>query len=196
MLVVVALLGIVAGTVVMITSGVSQRTDDQMVQAECAEIRKAVHRFRADMGEPPRFLAELMQPPDPADASGGWWWRTNGTPASSLRSFDPATRRGWSGPYLQSDLASPATQETAEYRLVGAATYEQATSALATGKRLAVLLSRYTTYPQQQDGARMVSHYQLDFSDPNEAALRFIKDPLATPGQAQVVARLGLGLQP
>lgn len=192
MLVVVAILGVMFGIAVMMTSGVSPRTDDQMIQAECAEIRKAAHRFRADMGEPPRFLAELMQSPDPV---GGWWW-TDNAPSPSLRTYDPITRRGWNGPYLQSDFASVATQATIESRLVGTTTYERATSVLATGKRLTVLLSRYTTYPQQQDGSTLVSHYQLDFSDPNEIAVRFVKDPLAAADQIQIVTRLGLGLQP
>jgi prepilin-type N-terminal cleavage/methylation domain-containing protein len=68
---VVAMVALVAGMAVVAASGIGEKADTQVAQAECAEIRKACLRFAADMGEPPRALAELLQSPDPSDTLGG-----------------------------------------------------------------------------------------------------------------------------
>ncbi|MCX7804146.1 MAG: prepilin-type N-terminal cleavage/methylation domain-containing protein [Planctomycetota bacterium] len=196
LLAVVAIVAIVAGIAVILTGEICERTDRQAVLAELAGIRKAFLRFAADMGEPPRYLAELMQSPDPSDPLGGWWWRTDGTPAPRLRSYDPATRKGWNGPYVKAEAVSEAAQEAAEARLVAPATYERAESNAGSGKRLSILLSDCGTWPQKTDGTRLVSHYQLDYSDPEEIFVRFIADPLAPAGEARAIARLGLGVKP
>lgn len=193
LLVVVAILAVTAGVVVVLTATAGRQTDEQMVQAECAEIRKAAIKFKDDMGELPRFLAELIQPPDPADAAGGWWWRTDGTPSTNLRTYDPAVRRGWNGPYLRFDFISRDTQETSEGRQVGTSTYEQIGSNLTAGRRLCIPLSRYVSYPQSMNASRPVSHYQMDYSDPNAPAVRFVRDPQVAPAQMQVVAKVSLG---
>lgn len=195
MVVVVAILGVVAGIVVYLVAGAQDSAETKALQAELSEIRKASQRFAADMGEPPRYLAELMQSPEPADSLGGWWWRTDGTPAPRLRSFDPAVARGWNGPYIKSEAVSSGTQEATESRLKTASTYESAASSKPQGKRLSILLSDYSK-GQKKDGARLASHYQLDFTDSNEIFVRFVQDPLSPPESAIVVARLGLGVRP
>jgi len=196
MLIVVGVVAIVAGAVVMLSTGAVERADEQMVRAELAEVRKAVLEFRSDVGEAPRLIAELLQSPDPSDARGGWWWRTDDTPPEALYAFDPATRRGWAGPYLHADDVSADDDETAEARLVGAVTYEESVAVPSAGRRLTILLSRYTTFPQKTGGDRLVSHYQFDAADAGELAVRFVRDPLAPPGSEQVVVRLGLGIEP
>lgn len=197
-IIVVAILAVVAGLVVTLTGGANRRADEQMVAAECGELREAAQRFAIDMGEPPRLLAELIQSPDPSTTAGGWWWRTDSTPPSRLYTFDPATRRGWNGPYVQGSLAEAATTETAEIRRLTATTVQRTESNLSGSPKrgLGVIQSRYTSYPQKLDGARVVSHYQLDASDANELAIRFVRDPLAADAAAGEVVRLGLGVAP
>jgi prepilin-type N-terminal cleavage/methylation domain-containing protein len=196
LLAVVAILALVAGMATIFFGGVGQRADEQLATAECAEIRSAVQRFAADMGEPPRLLAELLQSPDPADSMGGWWWRTDGTPTPAYRAFDPATRRGWNGPYLQSVCVSGSSQSTCEARLKSNGQYEQFEANPESGKRLAILRSKYASYPQATCNGRLASHYQLDLTKPDDLAVRFVRDPAAPPAQAGVVAQLCTGVKP
>lgn len=197
MLLVVAILAVVAGAAVVLSSGAVEQTDQQMIQAECAAIRTAALAFRADMGDAPQRIAELLQSPDPTDRRGGWWWRAeDDKPPQALYSYDPATRRGWNGPYLRADHVSAADDETVEARLTGSATHEESVAAPSSGRRLAILLSRYTTFPQKTDGDRLVSHYQFDTAEAHELAVRFVRDPLVSPGGEQVISRVGLGVEP
>jgi prepilin-type N-terminal cleavage/methylation domain-containing protein len=196
MMVVVALMALTAGLVLMATGGIGRQTDAQLAQAECSEIRRAALRFAADMGQPPRYVAELLQSPDPSDALGGWWWRTDGTPLPALRSFDPATGRGWNGPYLHSEFTSAGDGQASETRRMTASAVQTAASDNAAGRRLAVLLSGYATHPQKIVGGRTLSHFQMDAGDPAELFVRFVHDPSASPDQTVVVARLGLGMAP
>jgi type II secretory pathway pseudopilin PulG len=199
-LLVVALLALVAGTAVALLSGTREKADEQLIQTECAEIRRAILQFRADLGQSPQRLAELLQSPNPGNALGGWWWRSAGDRlATTLHSHDPATRRGWNGPYLKADALSDANQSGAEKRLISTGIYAVTAADPTSGERLAVMLSRYATYPQRyqnDDASRPVSHYQLDASDSSELAVRFVADPLAAPDEAVVVARLKLGVEP
>jgi prepilin-type N-terminal cleavage/methylation domain-containing protein len=196
LVIVVAIMALVAGIVIMAVGGVGRNADAQLAQAECAEIRRAALRFAADMGQPPRCVAELLQSPDPSDALGGWWWRTDGTPAPGLRSFDPATGRGWSGPYLHSEFVSSGEGQASEARLMTASAAQTAASDNAAGRRLAVLLSAYPTHPQKTVEGRTLSHYQMDAGDPAELFVRFVHDPSVPVGETVVVARLGLGMTP
>jgi|WetSurMetagenome_2_1015567.scaffolds.fasta_scaffold28614_4 prepilin-type N-terminal cleavage/methylation domain-containing protein len=196
LLVVMAILALTSGLVIMAVGSVGRSTDTQLAQAECAEIRKAALRFAADMGQPPRYVAELLQSPDPSDALGGWWWRTDGAPATALRSFDPAIGRGWNGPYLHAEFTSSGDGQAAEARLLAASTTQTAASDNAAHRRLAVLLSGYSTHPQKTVDGRLLSHYQMDYSDSGEIFVRFVHDPSASSDQTVVVARLGLGIVP
>lgn len=199
-LLVVALVALVAGTAVALLSGTQEKADKQLIQTECATIRRAVLQFRADLGQSPQHLAELLQSPNPSDTLGGWWWRSSSDKLpTALYSYDPATRRGWNGPYLKIDTLSDADQSAIEKRLVTSGSYAVTSADPAAGKRLAAMLSRYATYPQKyrnNDPAQPVSHYQLDASESSELAVRFVVDPLAPPDEAVVVARLKLGVEP
>jgi prepilin-type N-terminal cleavage/methylation domain-containing protein len=195
-LLVLAILALTAGLVVVVTTGIGEKTDTQLAQAECADLRKACLRFAADLGEPPRYVAELLQSPDPADALGGWWWRTDGTPAPRLRSFDPATGRGWNGPYLQPEFLSSGGGPASETRLMTTSTVQTVASDDTGGRRLAILISDYSTHPQKTVAGRLLAHYQMDYSDAREVHVRFVHDPSAPVAETVVVARLGLGMAP
>jgi hypothetical protein len=212
MLMVVALLGMVTGTVVVLVSGAQESSETRLVQVEMAEIRKACQRFAADLGEPPRFLAELMQAPpattSEADAGTRWWWRSAAERKElldrHLAAFDPATRRGWNGPYLRAEVGitdAEATQEKRIVRVAIQAVYDAASPQSMPGQPLPLLRSDYTLFAQKADaadGGRLHSHYQLDFSDGTtlEIFVRFVRNPFAAADAAgNEVARLGLGLR-
>ncbi len=197
MLLVVAILAAAAGIVVVAASGARQTAEREAVGVELVRIREACRRFVVDMGEPPQFLAELMQSPDGTDGLGGWWWRgTSDMPRDTLRSFDPATGRGWNGPYVLPEETGEDGAETSEARLVSASTYDKQESSDAAGRRLAMLRSDFGTYGQKESGGRFLSHYQLDASNSGELAVRFIEDPSVAADETVVVARLGLGVAP
>ncbi len=121
LLIVVALLSVIAGLALVHYNGVQDQAEQGLAQVELGQLADAVRQFALDMGEPPQFLCELMQSPDPADAHHGWWWRNGGDhpvlnddgdpvcaayPARGLWVYDPATRRGWNGPYITAELSS------------------------------------------------------------------------------------------
>lgn len=196
MLVTVAVLGAVSAMVVVLVCGAQRGGEVQAIRAELREIREACVRFNADMGEMPRYLAELMQSPDNSDSLGGWWWRTDGTPPARLMSFDPTVGRGWNGPYIHPELLSEGTEEASESRTNESGDAESKQSVNAAGHRLALLSSEYACHPQEKDGDVTHSHFQLDFSDSREIAVRFLHDPLEPATEANVIARLGLGVKP
>lgn len=121
LLIVVALLSVIAGVALVHYNGVQDQAEQGLGQVELGQLANAVRQFALDMGEPPQFLCELMQSPDPDDAHHGWWWRDGGDhpaldtdgdpvcaayPARGLWVYDPATRRGWNGPYIKAELSS------------------------------------------------------------------------------------------
>lgn len=201
MLLVVAIMSVVAGAVMMVFSGGTiEQADRQLIMTDCAAIRDAAMRFQHDMGEPPKFIAELLQSPDPDEAGGGWWWREVQPPARFF-SYDPAIRRGWSGPYLAADNTVTSSAETGEdgWKTM---TRESGVADSAAGGRLTILASRHSSYPQRfvEDPHRrtrtFVSHYQFDVSDGGEPVVRFVADPLVSPGSEHIICRLALGIEP
>lgn len=196
LLLVTALVAIVAGLASVAMRGVGERADTDLAQAECGTIAAAARRFAQDMGEPPRFLAELLQSPDPASANGGWWWRSDGTPAARLRRFDPAIRRGWNGPYLRPE-ADGGDADASEARLsaTAPAVYAAITSDRSAGRRLALLTCELHTGEQRGDAAgRLLSHYQLDASRSGDLRVRLVADPRQA--EAVEVAGASTGLRP
>ncbi|MBN8524694.1 MAG: prepilin-type N-terminal cleavage/methylation domain-containing protein [Planctomycetes bacterium] len=95
LLVVVAILGLVAGMAAVTYAGVGEQADNSVAKAESTALRDACLRFAADAGRPPSSLSELWT--QPADVA----------------TWDPAFRRGWRGPYA----SGTATEATADYRL-------------------------------------------------------------------------------
>jgi hypothetical protein len=160
------------------------------------------------MGEAPQFIAELLQAPDPADSNfGGWWWRKNSghtgaistlpnLPLARLYTFDKATGRGWNGPYLQIEFVSKTGEETRETHIdtSGTAITINSDTTNADKQLITFLKAQYNTITQASDTGRFVSHYQFDFSDPNEIKLRFLSDPIA--GTVEVLKEIGLGIKP
>ncbi len=189
LLIVVAILAAIAAVAVSLLGGASDKAIEAVVRNDLTEIRKAIWQFRNDMGAPPHYLAELMQPPDPNDANGGWWWSEAGNPPSNMYRFDPAMGRGWNGPYLQVEFTSSADAEVRESRTVIDGTGESITSDFTAGRRLAAIIG-----PEQETDVLLTrSLYELDFSDPAEARLRY-RGSNADPPQAE--NELGLGIKP
>lgn len=210
LLLVVAILGALAALVVSEMTGVEGDADRKIVRSELVKIREAIVRFKRDMGEAPYYLAELLQSPDPSDRLGGWWWRNAGQqPPTRLFRYDPATRRGWDGPYLRVEISSTETvgagSEVRESRVGSSIPYvdgnessdESIDSSVASSptERLAMLTSDFSAYKQVAIAGRLVSHYQLVFNDPSgEVAVRFVRDPSAS--TVDVVERIRLGIRP
>jgi len=218
----------IAGVAVAGYSTVQQNANDQGIQAELRTLADAVCRFKADMGEYPQCIAELMKSPNSANLSGGgWWWRTggaaptavpvsapltnsNGAPSQPPPPYDPLTRRGWNGPYIQPELTSPytsgATYEVEERRLnsTGAVILIQSNGAART---MPFLRSDYGNYTQKSSAAtRWRSHYNLVFvNDPavlvtgtvtaGKIYVRYYKDPtIAAPDVATNYFELYTGI--
>jgi prepilin-type N-terminal cleavage/methylation domain-containing protein len=207
MIVVVIVLAALAGLLVANVGGVERDQSDVLVASELATIRKAALRFQADLGQPPRYVAELLQSPDPADPMGGWWWRTQADrdelEARGLLAWDPATGRGWNGPYVQPEVYSTSggsddLPEVRESRINAAGATETIDSdgAAAPPRRLSALRSDAAAFPQATtDAGRLVSHYQFVFDDPSgEVVARFVDDP--TDADPAVIAELRLGVKP
>jgi hypothetical protein len=223
MVMVTALLALVAGMAVAAYGGVGAATDKDIIGAECARIRDACLRFHADVGRPPRLVAELLQDPrDPAHPEDpgrtSWWWRTQWNDGI-VTLWDAASRRGWRGPYIVPECGyadDPLTTDrdesrTEERRLL----YEAASSTyilrtLASdppGRLLAMILDGCDSRPQQLGtGGRLRSHYQLEEIRSGGGSMlyvRFVADPGATVAagydpltDGNVVARVPTGLQP
>ncbi len=189
LLIVIAILAAMAAVAVSLLGGTSDKANEAVVLNDLAEIRKAIWQFRNDMGAPPHYLAELMQSPDPNGANGGWWWREAGDPSPAMYEFDPATGRGWNGPYLQVEFRSAAGSTLREFRIRPDSIEESITSDWSAGNNIAALIA-----PGQETNAALIeSMYELDFSDPAEARLRY-RGSTADPPQAE--NELGLGIKP
>ncbi len=235
LMLVVAILVVIGGLAVVKLGGLGQNAEKLLVRSELTVIRDAVLRFKQDMGQPPQFVAELFQPPDQTDRMGGWWWRSDGNypvldsllpplPDSSLYLYDPATRRGWNGPYLQSELLESEllggiNNELKVTRVnpLGAPEWRgeiDSETGMTPPKRIAMLRSDYGSFPQvsktKGDGTvtRTISHYQFDFSDPSgEVIVRFLDsphpyqfldepNPLIADLDDEIVAEIRLGIKP
>lgn len=130
MTIVVAILAIIAGAALMAYDSTGDAASKDLVRHDMGVLAQAIRQFKADMGEPPQFIAELLQSPatnlshSTFDGLGGWWWRTQAGaymapyPAANLWSFDPTVRRGWRGPYLRIEGRSAAGAEWAEGRRI------------------------------------------------------------------------------
>lgn len=182
MVVVVAILAVVSGLVVVAYGQVGAATDEQAIRAECAAVRSACLRFRADVGRSPHLVAELLQEP------GTWWWTAARPPA-----WDAATRHGWNGPYLACERSSADGCATEEARLLAGGGYERRQS--ASGNRLDILTSEYGSHPQDATGDRWRSHFQIEESAVDGLVVRFVHDPAAAPS-SDCVHRLPTGLPP
>lgn len=197
LLLVTALVAGVAGVGLVAMGSTAERADAELAASQCASVAEAARRFARDMGEPPRLVAELLQSPDPATAEGGWWWRGDGTPAARLRAWDPATRRGWAGPYLRADPDQGALAEAEEACLAATApaTWFRAASDRSGGRRLLLLRCPLATVDQAAapDG-RLLSHLQLDRSGGSELRIRLVGDPAAS--DPRELAGIGTGLRP
>jgi prepilin-type N-terminal cleavage/methylation domain-containing protein len=202
LIVVIVVIAALAGLIVTNVGGVEDDQAASIIQSELATIRKAALQFHRDLGQPPQYLAELMQSADPADAMGGWWWRQPADqPEARLYAYDPATQRGWNGPYVLAEYFSTngadGLDETRESRVNAAGAVESVDSdgSASPARRLAILRSDTGPYPQAAESGRLTSHYQLVFNDASgELVVRFVANPTeATP---EVVAELRLGVKP
>ncbi len=215
LMIVMAVIAVISGMIVVQLQGIGRASDEKLVVAELATIREAALRFKHDMGQPPQFIAELLQSPDPSniDGMGGWWWRSNGNhpvpnaqlpalPNASLYEYDPAIDRGWNGPYLQRELLSDIENKLREVRENPAsASNSQGTiesdNTASPPKKMAILKSDYNSFPQvvTTSDERIVSHYQFVFDDSSgEIVVRFLNDPAVT--NPRVVAKINLGITP
>lgn len=197
LLLVTALLVAVAGVGLAALGSTAEHADAELARSRCAAVAEAARRFALDMGEPPRLVAELLQSPDPSAAEGGWWWRGDGTPATRLRRYDSATRRGWAGPYLVADPGLAALAEAAEARLsaTAPAAWMRVESDRAAGRRLMVQSCPFAGRGQARaaDG-RLLSHLQLDASRADDLRVRLVDDPAkADPAE---LASVATGLRP
>lgn len=193
LLTVVVILATLGGAALFALSGAEQSAREDVRTIELVRIRDAVLRFRADTGQTPRLLAELMQSPDPADELGGWWWRGAGDPPLPAARFDPATRLGWDGPYLRAEHRTPSVAgqfgEGRESRVDDDGSVSNFDSDASAGRGLAMLLSA----GQPTGVARILSDWRLDLSDEDEAGVEFLGVG-AKPALAP--ASLGLGVRP
>jgi prepilin-type N-terminal cleavage/methylation domain-containing protein len=132
MVVVVAILAVVAGTAIVALGGTEDDARTLLARSEMATLRDALVRWKQDIGSFPDTSGSLtplvalalgrdpagnVTPlPDPSLAStaNGWVLANPGTsvppaltfPSASLSTWNPATRRGWRGPYLSIELTS------------------------------------------------------------------------------------------
>jgi len=213
LLLVVALIATIGGMAVISFHNVNRGMEASLITTELSVIRESLLIFKQDMGEAPQFIAELLQSPAPdaEDNMGGWWWREDGNypvsdaflptlPDSSLFSYDPATRRGWSGPYLRAEVFSAADNELRETRINpdGAPNVSgtiNSDSAVTPSKKMAILKSDYSNFPQKSDAGIKVSHYQFNFDDDSgEIAIRFLDDP--TSSSPKIIGETRSGIKP
>lgn len=107
MVVVIALLGIISGTVLLGYEGVQEQGREEMTRFEMAEIRKALLQFRRDSGShdfPGQGIYDCT-----GDATQIAWCQS---PANFWMLFDDPigvdwnddTKRGWHGPYLRNQF--------------------------------------------------------------------------------------------
>lgn len=100
MLLVLLILSVVTGSIIVALDGTQRQAQEHVVQSEILEIKKAMLRFKQDMGSLPRMgqfdpgpnaspadLSQLFQ--NPLAGSGHEWEQWN-----------PNSGRGWRGPYL------------------------------------------------------------------------------------------------
>lgn len=204
LLLVVAIIGIVGGLAIVSLGGIRRNAEETLIRSELTVIRDAALLFKQDMGQHPQFIAELFQSPDPDDLMGGWWWRDGGNyplldsdltpllpslPDVSLYSYDPVTRRGWNGPYIQRELLSGSNNELRETRVNPDSALESlgaidSTVGFEPPKSIAILRSDYGSFSQvsktNEGGTitRTISHYQLVFNDSSgELVVRFVDNP-------------------
>lgn len=193
LLVVVAVLATLGGAVLFSLDATERGAREDVRTVELTRIRDAVLKFRADTGQTPRLLAELLQSPDAADPLGGWWWRGPADPPLPAATWDPATRRGWSGPYLVVEHRTPdvagSPGEAREERIGTAGALAVFDSDAAAGRRLAILLAP----GQSRDAPRIACDWRLDLSDPAEARVTFLG---AASRPSLAAETLGLGVRP
>lgn len=81
MVIVVAVVAVVAGTVILSAEGARDDSSQKLARSEMLALKKALLQFRADVGYLPDAVAPLLESP--------------GEPA-----WDADRRRGWRGPYI------------------------------------------------------------------------------------------------
>lgn len=212
----ISIVAAMTGMALVLINDSAIEVEEKLVATELERIAEAVRRFNRDMGEPPAILAELMQSPDGSDNMGGWWWRDGmgiPQPQERLLKFDPATGRGWNGPYLRAEAYSTPERELAEKRidLGGTDTEIKSTSTEPEPKKLAILVSDYSLAPQyidrESDPHIMYSHYRLDYTgfddiDRQELKIRFVryakipKNPVGYEYVADIFREVGTGVRP
>ena len=123
-------------------------------------------------------------------------------PDVSLFSHDPATRRGWNGPYLQSEIFSGNGNELEETRVNPDSALDnygtiKSDAELSPPKKIAILKSDYSSFPQAAitEPEKTISHYQLIFNDSSgEIVVWFLDDPTITSPRTIAELRLGIKL--
>lgn len=116
LLVVVAILAVLAGTAIMALNDTQAQVEADVAQTEMLELKQAILRFQRDTGWLPKqgpFNLDSRPggfAPLPAGASEAWFdspanfWQLYENPLGGtghpLETWNPATRRGWNGPYL------------------------------------------------------------------------------------------------
>lgn len=129
LLVVVAIMAVVAVSVIVTYRGADEQVGAQIAQAEMLQLKKAILQFKQDTGWLPKQGPFGLRGQDPlgvidpnndahwpawvpADKRVEWFnspanfWQLFDSPLTganhSLASWDPDSRRGWRGPYLSS----------------------------------------------------------------------------------------------
>ncbi|HBP17270.1 MAG TPA: hypothetical protein DEA08_05660 [Planctomycetes bacterium] len=134
MLIVVSILAVLAGSVIVNLGQAGQQATDDLGGHQLSQVREALRRFKRDMGYLPHEGLLVAGAPNGlvgspvADPAWQTWFNhpanvlclikapvSSATPATgsftdwhvaaSLASYDPASRRGWKGPYLSNDAA-------------------------------------------------------------------------------------------
>ena len=116
LLVVMAIMAIVAGSVIATLGGTGEHATEQVAQAEMAELKKAILQFRRDTGWLPKQGPFSLQGLSlqgaailPSGKDAAWFdspanfyqlFENPLDPAHPLAAWNPDTGRGWHGPYL------------------------------------------------------------------------------------------------
>lgn len=83
LLVVLTILVALAGLVTALVTAASGSARHDVTLASMARVRQAMAMYSMDMQKPPAFMADLLRNP------------------GNYPPYDPQTRKGWNGPYLQ-----------------------------------------------------------------------------------------------
>lgn len=193
LMIVVAILGVLAGGAFMIMGPVGDQTKNEASHLELNQLREAILRFQADLGSLPKqgvlaLVSDGGQIPVPTQGATWFYHPANfgqlyenpftGT-GHALENWSPDTRRGWRGPYL--------SQHGEGYVDIGASLQPDGSGSPVLGIVLTSVVAVADPFVSKPIGAYLAWRFEPDSSPLNQWGRPYLLLDPDNPATARLV---------